>query len=93
VPELLAQAAGFDAYDWIGDGVKRGRATKYLQGDAVALEPPAAPGKGLVDNIFEEPLPALRLNKRAAPDDAAELLADRLPAIFASGIEGNERHG
>ena len=37
----------------------------------------AAARKCLVDDIFEEPLPPLRLRKRAACQDAVKLLANR----------------
>src|SRR5262245_28816885 len=54
--ELLAQAPRLDAHDRIDDGVERIRAPKDFQCDAIALEPLAASGESLVDDVFQEPL-------------------------------------
>jgi hypothetical protein len=38
--------------------------SKHVHGDRVALQPITPAGKGLVDEVLQEPLPALRLLER-----------------------------
>ena len=87
VPELIAQAPRLDAHDGINDGVERIGAPKDFQRDAVAFDPLSASGECLVDDIFQEPLPALRLDEWATREDAVKLLADGPAVPFTSAIE------
>ena len=66
--------------------VERLRAIEDFQSDVVALQPLAAPGERFVDDVFKEPLPALRLHERAALEDAFQLLANGRLVGFAPGI-------
>src|SRR5262245_23035721 len=76
--KLLTQAAGLDPHDGIQNGVKRLRTIENLQGDVVAFQPLTAPSQGFIDEIFKEPLPALRLLEWAAVKDADQLLTNGL---------------
>ena len=84
--KLVTQARGLDAHDGIDGGVKRLGTIEDFQSDVVALQPLAAPGESFIDDVFKEPLPALRLQERAALEDAVQLLANGLLVGFAPAI-------
>jgi hypothetical protein len=90
--ELLAQARGLDAHDWVDDGVERLRSIEDFEREVVALEPLAAPGQSFVDKKLQEPLPAPRLLEWAAAQDAGQLLANGLLVQVGPAIERNLRH-
>ena len=58
-----------------------------LQSDVVAFQPLTAPGESFIDDVLQEPLPALRLVERAAVEDAVQLLTNGLLVGFAPAIE------
>ena len=64
--KLLTQAGGLDPHDGIEDRIKRLGTIEDLQSDVVALQPLTAPGESFIDEVLQEPLPALRLVERAA---------------------------
>ena len=76
--ELLAQARGLDAHDWVDDWVERLRSIEDFEREVVALEPLAAPCQRLVNEVLQEPLPAPRLLERTAAQDTGQLLANGL---------------
>jgi hypothetical protein len=43
----------------IGDGVERLGTLEDFQSDVVGLQPLTAPGKSFIDEVLQEPLPAL----------------------------------
>ena len=90
--KLVTQARGLDTHDGIDSGVEILRAIKHGQSDVVALQPLAAPGERFVDDVFKEPLPALRLQERRAVKDALQLLANGRLVGFAPEFERNYRH-
>ena len=47
-------------------GIKRLGTIEDLQSDVVALQPLTATGESFIDEVLQEPLPALRLVERAA---------------------------
>ena len=47
-------------------GIERLGTIEDLQSDVVALQPLTAPGQSFIDEVLQEPLPALRLVERAA---------------------------
>ena len=57
--KLVTQAGGLDPHEGIDRGVKRLGTIENLQSDVVALQPLAAPGKSFIDEVLQEPLPAL----------------------------------
>jgi hypothetical protein len=57
--KLLTQARCFDAHEGIGHGVKRLRTIENLQSDVVGLQPLTSPSQSFVDEVLQEPLPAL----------------------------------
>ena len=57
--KLLTQAGGLDPHEGIDRGVKRLGTIENLQSDVVALQPLTAPGKSFIDEVLQEPLPAL----------------------------------
>ena len=57
--KLFTQAGGLDPHEGIDRGVKRLGTIENLQSDVVALQPLAAPGKSFIDEVLQEPLPAL----------------------------------
>ncbi len=78
-------AAPLDPHERIGARVECNRTVERLDGDAVASEPLTAAGQTFVDDVFEQTLAPPRLRKRAAVQNTAELLADRL--YFAVAVE------
>ena len=90
--KLVAQTRGLDAHDGVYQGVERLGAIEDRQSDVVALQPFAAAGQRFIDDVFQEPLPALRLVERAALKDAVQLLANGALVGFAPAIERNYRH-
>jgi hypothetical protein len=84
--KLVAQAASLDAHDGVGHRVERLGAAKDLKRDGIAFEPFAAPGERLVHNIFQELLPASRLDKEAACDNTVDLRADGSPVAVAPAL-------
>ena len=89
--KLFTQAGGLDPHEGIDRGVKRLGSLEDFQSDVVALEPFAAPSQRLIDEVFQEPLPAMRLVERAAVKDADQLLSNGLLVGFAPAIERNCR--
>ena len=59
--KLVPQAPRLNAHERIDEGVERLRTFEDFQGDRVGLEPIAAPGQRLADDVLQEPLPPLRL--------------------------------
>ena len=57
--KLLTQARGLDPHEGIGHGVKRLGTIENLQSDVVGLQPLTAPGQSFIDEVLQEPLPAL----------------------------------
>ena len=57
--KLVTQSRGLDAHEGIDHGVKRLGTIENLQSDVVALQPLAAPGQSFIDEVLQEPLPAL----------------------------------
>ena len=57
--KLLTQSRGLDPHEGIDCGVKRLRTIENLQSHVVGLQPLAAPGKSFIDEVLQEPLPAL----------------------------------
>jgi hypothetical protein len=57
--KLLTQAGRLNPHKGIGDGVERLGTLENLQSDVVGLQPLAAPGKSFIDEVLQEPLPAL----------------------------------
>ena len=76
--KLLTQAGGLDSHERIGHGVKRLRTTENLHTDVVALQTVTSPRQSFIDEIFQEPLPALRQVERAAVKDTVQLVTNRL---------------
>ena len=60
-----------------------------LQSDVVGLQPLTAPGKSFIDEVLQEPLPAMRLVERAAVEDAVQLLTNGRLVGFAPVFELN----
>ena len=73
-------------------GIERLRAIEDCLSDVIAFQPLAAAGQRFIDDVLQEPLPALRLMEWAAVKDADQLLANGLLVGFAPGIERNCRH-
>ena len=57
--KLFTQAGGLDPHEGIDRGVKRLGTIENLQSDVVGLQPLTAPGKSFIDEVLQEPLPAL----------------------------------
>ena len=53
------QAGRLDPHEGIDRGVERLGTIENLQSDVVALQPLAAPGQSFIDEVLQEPLPAL----------------------------------
>ncbi len=64
--KLLTQAGGLDPHEGIEYGIKRLGTIEDLQSDVVALQPLTATRQSFIDEVLQEPLPALRLVERAA---------------------------
>ena len=88
----LTQTPGLDADDGIGDGVECLGTIEDRQSDAIALQPLAAPRQSFIDDVLKEPLAAARLLKRAALEDAVQLVTNRLPVGFATAIGQHHNH-
>lgn len=85
--KLVAQAASLDAHDGVGHRVESLGAAKDLKRDGVALEPFAPSGERLVHDILQKLLPAPRLDKKAAGNNAVDLRADGSPVAVAPALE------
>ena len=57
--KLLTQAGRLNPHEGIDRGVKRLGTLEDLQSDVVGLQPLTAPGKSFIDEVLQEPLPAL----------------------------------
>ena len=57
--KLLTQAGRLNPHEGVDRGVKRLRTIENLQSDVVGLQPLTAPGKSFIDEVLQEPLPAL----------------------------------
>ena len=90
--QLVAQPRRLDAHDGIDGWIERLGTIENFNSDVVALQPLAAPGQGLIDDVFQEPLAAPGLVEWAALEDAVQLLPDGRLVGFAPAIERNCRH-
>ena len=57
--KLFTQPGGLDPHEGIDRGVKRLGTLEDFQSDVVGLQPLTAPGKSFIDEVLQEPLPAL----------------------------------
>jgi len=57
--ELLSQAGRLDPHEGIDHRVKRLRTIEDFQSDVVGLQPFTAPSQSFIDEVLQEPLPAL----------------------------------
>ena len=57
--KLLTQAGGLDPHEGVDDGVERLGTLENFQSDVVGLQPLTSPGKSFIDEVLQEPLPAL----------------------------------
>ena len=57
--KLVTQARGLDAHEGVDGGVKRLGAIEDFQSDVIGLQPFAAPSKSFINEVLQEPLPAL----------------------------------
>src|SRR5262245_36384083 len=73
----FTKAGGLDPHEGIDPGVKCLGTIENLQGDVVALQTVTSPRQSFIDEIFQEPLPALRLVERAAVKDTVQLVTNR----------------
>jgi hypothetical protein len=57
--KLFTPPGGLDPHEGIDRGVKRLGTIENLQSDVVTLQSLAAPGQSFIDEVLQEPLPAL----------------------------------
>ena len=90
--KLFTQAARLDPHEGIDRGVKRLGTTEDLPRDVVALQPFTATRQSFIDEVLQEPLPALRLVERTAVLDAVQLVTNGLLVGLGPVFELNFRH-
>ncbi len=73
-------------------GVERLGTIENLQSDVVALQPLTASSQRLINEVLQEPLPAMRLVERAAVENAVHLLTNGRLVGFAPVFELNYCH-
>ncbi len=57
--KLLTQAGGLDPHEGVDRGVERLGTLENFQSDVVGLQPLTAPSQSFIDEVLQEPLPAL----------------------------------
>ena len=88
----VAQTPGLQADDGVDVGVECVGAIEDCLSDVIAFQPLAAAGQRFIDDVLQEPLPALRLMEWAAVKDADQLFANGLLVRFAPAIGRNCHH-